>query len=522
MHEQLEKVYYRGKALVVGNDHYDQVKPDLDNAVNDAKSIYDAFRELGFMMMPEACDIDTDRFDELFEDFKSDLGRYEVGVLYFSGHGLEIDGKNYLIMSNTPIGDLAKTTMRYSVDLQACIKELHETKCKMIIVIIDACRNNPLEGKGRGWGSVNLAPLFAPKGTLIAYSTSPGEKADDFGIDGHSVYTGALLKHLKEEGLEIETFFKKVRSTVDAMTGGKKTSWEHTSLIGSFSFNSGKMVHVDDVGYDSVVLRDAQYTMSDEFIAPIIKKLISYNWYEQNEGVELFKSIIPSKLDKNQLFIIGRNMLQAAVGGSNGAKNVISDCHLLEKYSIGGENHLLNGILFEIYFNKDGRFRYKNFKSTFLNVLIMHTNIESLKSSFAFIHELLQGFSPFLIFIPSPEPTTVTINVKLAKEMVNSIWTGQKEMAVVKSISFEGYDLLAADEESNVFPFAKEQIINQEELKSMLCDCYGIPSTYLNLIYNEEPVEKVMWLDQKIKRNYRNGTEVANNNRICSEGAVAE
>ena len=68
----------------------------------------------------------------------------------------------------------------------------------MIIVIIDACRNNPFEGKERGWGSVNLAPLFAPKGTLIAYSTSPGEKADDFGMDGHSVYTGALLKHLKE------------------------------------------------------------------------------------------------------------------------------------------------------------------------------------------------------------------------------------------------------------------------------------------------------------------------------------
>ena len=132
-------------------------------------------------------------------------------------------------MRDTPIGEYAETTIRYSVDLQKCIKGLHETKCKMIIVIIDACRNNPFEGKERGWGSVNLAPLFAPKGTLIAYSTSPGEKADDFGMDGHSVYTGALLKHLKEEGLEIETFFKKVRSTVDAMTNGKKTSWEHTS-----------------------------------------------------------------------------------------------------------------------------------------------------------------------------------------------------------------------------------------------------------------------------------------------------
>ena len=103
MQVQPKKVYYRGKALVVGNDHYDQVKPDLDNAVNDAKGIYEAFKDLGFMMMPEAYNIDTDRFDELFDNFKSELGHYEVGVLYFSGHGVEIDGKNYLIMRNTPI-----------------------------------------------------------------------------------------------------------------------------------------------------------------------------------------------------------------------------------------------------------------------------------------------------------------------------------------------------------------------------------------------------------------------------------
>ena len=80
-----EKMYYRGKALVIGNDHYEQVKPDLDNAINDAKSIYEAFKELGFMMMPEAYDISTDRFDELFEDFKKELGHYEVTPKSWTG-----------------------------------------------------------------------------------------------------------------------------------------------------------------------------------------------------------------------------------------------------------------------------------------------------------------------------------------------------------------------------------------------------------------------------------------------------
>ena len=498
-----EKIYYRGKALVVGNDHYDQVKPDLDNAVNDAKGIFEAFRELGFMMMPEAYDVDIDGFDAMFEEFKSDLDKYEVGVFYFSGHGIEIDGKNYLVMQNTPIGDLAQSTIRYSVDLQECIHKLHATKCKMIIVIIDACRNNPFEGKERGWGSVNLAPLFAPKGTLIAYSTSPGEKADDFGMDGHSVYTGALLKHLKEEGLEIETFFKKVRSTVDAMTGGKKTSWEHTSLIGSFSFNSGKMVHISEIGYDETVLRDGQFDQHENTIGHVIRQLKTYNWYDQNDGVSEFRKMSPKKLDKNQLFVIGRNLLQAAVGGSRSAKNLIVDGDVLSEYTLDGENHLLNGILFEIYFNHDGQFRYKNFKIGLLNELMQHTKVEQLKCSFAFIYEILKGFAQFLIFIPSPEPARVAINVKLKKEMVNPVWSDPEEAAVVKTISFEGNELLADEGDSNVFPFNREQDIMEESLVNLLCEGYGIPSSFLDIIYNEKSEKRWMWLDRKFRRNFR-------------------
>ena len=263
MEKRNNAFYYRGKALVIGNDHYDQMKPDLNNAVNDAKSIHEALQGLGFMMMPLAIDITTDKFDSMFNDFLGELSKYDVAVLYYAGHGIEVEGKNYLVMTEARVGELAKTTTRRSVDLQECLSLMHKTDCKMVIMIIDACRNNPFEGKERGWGSVNLAPIFAPKGTLIAYSTSPGETASDFGMDGHSVYTGALLKHLQEEGLEVETFFKKVRSTVNAMTKGKKTSWEHTSLIGTFCFNSGKMIQVDELGYQLSSVRDSDFDMNN-------------------------------------------------------------------------------------------------------------------------------------------------------------------------------------------------------------------------------------------------------------------
>ena len=150
----------------------------------------------------------------------------------------------------------------------------------------------------------------------------------------------------------------------------------------------------------------------------------------------------------------------------------------MANYSFKGENHLLNGILFEIYFNHEGKFRYKNFKISCLNEIMQHTAVEVLKGPFAFIQNLLKEFAQFLVFIPSPKPS-------------------------VKTISFDGNELLADDEDSNVFPYNKEQDIKEDALKNLLCEGYGIPSSYLDVIYNEEPLKHFMWLDRKFKRNFR-------------------
>lgn len=495
--------YYKGKVLVVGNDHYEQVKPDLDNAVNDAVGIYNEFQSLGYMMMPPALDIDIDQFDKLFYDFKSDLDKFSVGIFYYSGHGIEIDGKNYLIMTKTPLTDNPQTTIRYSIDLQQCITELHDTGCKMIIVIIDACRDNPFEHKERGWGSVNLAPIFAPKGTLIAYSTSPGERASDFGMDGHSVYTGALLKHLKEEGLEIETFFKKVRSTVDAMSGGRKTSWEHTSLIGSFCFNTGKLIHVDDIDYMMWAIHDDEVENQLLQTLSIIKGLRSYNYYKQNDAIKALEGINPEAIDKNELFVIGRNLLQAAEGGAFDAQKFISDADVLSRYTIGQDNHLLNGILFEIYFNHKGQFRYKNFKSDFLQDIMKLNRLQIFASSFSFIENVLKEFQRYLLYVPSQETKKVDINIKVAKEVVSCPFNVENEMYVIKSISFEGNELIANDGEENTFPSFDMYEVNIDELKKMLCEGYVIPSDVINLIFNEDVKGEAMWFNVKLKRFFR-------------------
>ena len=495
--------FYRGKAFVVGNDHYDQMKPDLDNAVNDAKAIHNTFQTLGFLMMPEAYDIDVETFDSLFEIFKSDLNKFDVGILYFSGHGVEIEGKNYLIMKNTPMTDLAKTTIRYSVDLQSCLNELHHSGCKMIVVIIDACRDNPFEGKERGWGSVNLAPVFAPKGTMIAYSTSPGERAFDFGMKGHSVYTGALLAHLKEEGLEIETFFKKVRSTVNAMTGGKKTSWEHTSLIGTFSFNSGKMVHIQELGYDVTAIRDKDFSTKNRTIGNIISDLRSYNWYKQNDAIIEFEALSPKTIDKNDLFVVGRNLLQSAIGGSYNAQEFLKDANKLSKYTLNKENHLFNGVLFEIYFNRDGQFRYKAFKATLLDDLIKHANNNELSYSFEFINNVIKPFSHYLIYVPSKNPNSISINIKIENGKVQMPWGEENNITFIKSISFDGFELIADENEINVLSGNAEWEINKSELEKLLAIGYAIPSTKLKLIFNEDIGHNKVWFNKKLKSNFR-------------------
>lgn len=242
---------YRGFAYVVGINEY-QPANKLSNAVYDARAIATELKTLGFYVK-ESYDIDFMKFVTEFGKFSIELSKFNVGLFYFAGHGVEFEGRNYLLLTDSAVDN--KTAIEHSTfDLQSIVTDMHKTGCKMNIQIIDACRNNPY-GTGRGIASTNLAPVFAPQGTLIAYSTSPGETAMDGGMGKNSIYTGALLQHLKTKGLQIEDFFKQVRTTVYSLTGGKQTSWEHTSLIGKFCFNAGMLIHSISVGYPDEAIK---------------------------------------------------------------------------------------------------------------------------------------------------------------------------------------------------------------------------------------------------------------------------
>lgn len=214
-------------ALIVGNNSYAHVP--LRNSVNDARSISQALTKLGFKV-ELLLDAPQNRIHTALERFaRENEKRDAVSLLYFSGHGVQFRDRNWALgVDATP-----EVIEDKSVDIQAFLSKLKRSGATTI-VILDACREYvPSESETRG-----LAPLDAPPGTLLAFSTAPGRFASDGNPnDRNGIYTKHLLRHLSSPGASIESIFKKVRIDVISETNGAQIPWENSSLTRDFYFN---------------------------------------------------------------------------------------------------------------------------------------------------------------------------------------------------------------------------------------------------------------------------------------------
>lgn len=184
----------------------------LKNAANDARALSEKLIELGF---EAKCflDVDSETMNRELVAFKSDLAQSSVGLFFFAGHGIQCKGENFLATKSTSFID--ESSCKYTaIALNMVIDIFEESKVNTKIIILDACRNNPFV-TWRSAANDGLAPVYAPKGTIIAFSTSPGQKASD-GLNDHGVYTNALLTHIATKNLSIEDMFKRVRNTVSS------------------------------------------------------------------------------------------------------------------------------------------------------------------------------------------------------------------------------------------------------------------------------------------------------------------
>jgi formylglycine-generating enzyme required for sulfatase activity len=220
-------------ALVIGNSEYST--GPLPNPANDAKMMADTLEKLHFEVI-RRINADQNAMKRGIQEFGSRLekgGPTAVGLFYYAGHGIQLNGLNYLIPVNARIEREGDVEIE-AVSANWVLEQMRYAHNNLNLVILDACRNNPFVRSMRG-GNSGLAVADAPTGILIAYSTSPGSVAAD-GNGKNSPYTDALSKAMLTEHEPVEQIFKHVRIGVMNSTSGKQVPWESSSLTGDFYF----------------------------------------------------------------------------------------------------------------------------------------------------------------------------------------------------------------------------------------------------------------------------------------------
>ena len=224
-------------ALVIGNKDY--AEAPLKNPVNDATAMAVQLKELGFDVLLKT-NLTKRQMREAVDDFAAKLGPNTIGLFYFSGHGVQVDGANYLVPLSFHIERQADVDDE-AYPAQRLLDTMGQTGCKCNIVILDACRNNPLPKNARALGDKGLGKMNAPAGTFIAYATAPGQTASDDGDKANGLYTGILLQKMKTPGLKIEDVFKATLVSVAQASGEKQVPWTESSLRNDFYFAGGGM-----------------------------------------------------------------------------------------------------------------------------------------------------------------------------------------------------------------------------------------------------------------------------------------
>ncbi len=221
-------------ALILGNGAYLNA-PSLPNAAADARAVAEVLRRLGFKVL-DGIDLDRAATDALVHQFARELDDARVALFFYSGHGMQVAGENYLVPVDAKLEHESDLDFE-TVPLRRIMDQL-ERSDRTSIVFLDACRDNPFLRRvaSRSTGTRGgLAPLQGGIGTLIAYATAPDTVAMD-GRGDHSPFTSSLLAHIETPGLEVGQLLKKVRADVITETGRAQVPWDHSSLVGDFYF----------------------------------------------------------------------------------------------------------------------------------------------------------------------------------------------------------------------------------------------------------------------------------------------
>ncbi len=251
-------------ALVIGNSNYLSAPP-LTNPVNDAHLIAQSLEELGFKVILKL-DASQQVMDDAIVEFGKEIENGGVGLFFYAGHGIQSKGRNYLL----PIDAIIRREkdLKYkAIDTGTVLDEMDNADNNLNIVILDACRNNPIARSFRGLNRGLAILNNTPSGTLIAYSTAPGSVAAD-GEGKNSPYTKALVTEINKPGKSIEAVFKDTAKIVKKVTKENQIPWFSSSITNDFYFieKKSEKINKTDISCLNDLHKNMKYSQARDIL----------------------------------------------------------------------------------------------------------------------------------------------------------------------------------------------------------------------------------------------------------------
>lgn len=468
-------------ALCIGNDDY-RFLQKLKCAVADAQSVDQELKKLGFETSLEL-NLDRESFCQAVCSFLDKIESADVVLIYYAGHGFQIEGDNILLPTDVKTNDRPEAVKYNSYPLSMLMNKLKDYPDKTKIVILDACRDVFCE---RGCFKREFAPFSVPQGSVIEFSTSPGQSSKENTRKGHGYYTEALLKYLSLPRVPIEKTFKKVREFLYASTDGTQISWEHSSLVGDFYFNPDTIY--DGAHYSKKAYADKSFTFKKESrIKKIVADLKSCNWYTQEYAINSVDCLDFQNSSCNELFVLGRNIYQAADGKCFACQRFIDEFQSNIKILNQAKFHILNGMSYEIYFNSSNQIR-ANFKIGFYQKVLYLLELPEFNGSSNFISYKLGKATDRLLYIPNQnEIMEFVIKTRL-----------QDDQLYIDNILYQGRSVYSFDEKNSYSTGVTYEIVNKQSLLCEISNCVLAPQDMIKLEFDDD-------IDEKTHINLRRG-----------------
>lgn len=407
--------------------------------------------------------------------------KYNVGLVYFAGHGVMANRSDCLLLKDAvavnPNTGLLPPGQAFKV--QEIMTEMNQMGDQINILILDACRK---DAGMRGSGNPATSTLSnIPYQTFIAYSTSPGDGAIDGNETHNSPFATSLLSHIMDLNLPIEVLFKKVRKDIKDW-GLRQMPWDYSCLVDNYSFNHGQLSKYYDATYREDSFKYINYSADSESGTD----LISYLWQDKETANEEALKMIASswkEMSKDDLFVAGRMVCNQAACGSKSCMAFLADTNRQRLFNNKESNHLLNGYYYELYFDENDEVRTEilgdsNLTTTMQQLCMLIKNAKAEK----FIKDMLVDYEHFYYVAGS----TNEIPVHIESEYLDYTDTDGCQLKYISSIQIFGDDVI----DEIVW---EDEMLEEVELRNRIIEGLSLPRQLVRMKLPQEDVTFVRY-----------------------------